>query len=125
MVCEHFGAAESPRRCPPGDLIRELPAGAVIAADGGQNCLVVQEIPAVKPVSVGLANCQALVRQLLALLPLPGDEVVQAQKHQRAQVPTCRAPRSSLYNLSPGELAGFRQAIDVNRCGASEHNPQG
>ena len=61
MVCEHLGGAKSPRRRPPGDLIRELAAGVVIAAHGGQNCLVVREIPTVEPVSVGLGSRQALV----------------------------------------------------------------
>src|SRR5258705_13341297 len=62
MMGEYFGATKSPRRCPPGDLIRELSAGAGIAANGSQNCLVVREIPTVEPVSVGIANGQALVR---------------------------------------------------------------
>jgi MFS family permease len=111
VACPRVRAVGAARHRPPGDPVRQCPARDVVTAGGGQHGLDVVEVPGGETVAVALEDGQAFAGELAGFLPLPGQEIIQAQVDQGADVPAGRAARAPLPEQPPGVLPEVAEPV--------------
>ena len=115
---EDLRRAGTARPGPADDLAGQRPAGVEPAFHGRQQRLVVAEVPAEEPAAALLADPQPFGREFRRFAPLAAVEIIDAQVHQRDQVPPPRTALASPQDEPPQRLAHLSEAVRIHRGAA-------
>ena len=115
MTGELGDQVSAARQRPARDRVGQLAGEGVLAARCGEQRAVVAQHRHVQPQARVFADLEAFRQQLLELVPLAGQEVVQAHEVQRGDDQRPRARLARAAHHAPDGLPASAQAVDEHR----------